>query len=232
MKRSKILYLCVILLLAAGLTACTKEESTTNYTLQALPETDWEELSNTIPSWVEETQWNKSLYAVSEEGLEEFDGYALENFPSFCDASWTQSQSDAVCLGSGIRMFVLDGSEEVNKIVYYPVILNGIIVGGYQVYESEGEMNMQESPLIVNQLNAIMDLTSEDTPLILGYNNENIIAIIGNDYYVLDEDHLEHQEADPSKIPTIDTTIYVNAMDVICTERTANVDEWTMIDND
>ncbi len=228
MKKSKILFLNFILLLAIGLGGCTKEESATDYTLQTLDEIQWQEISNAIPAWVEETSWDKSLYAVSEAGLDEFDEYALETFPSFCDAQWTQQQSDAVCLGSGIRMFVLDGTSEVNKIVYYPVILNGIIVGGYQVYQSDEEMGMQESPLIVNQLNALMDLTSETNPVILGYNNENIIAIIGNDYYILDEDHLEHQQVDTSKIPAINTTIYVDAMSVICTERTASVDEWTM----
>ncbi len=227
MNRKKVFNLIVSLILTMCISACAIK-STEKYTLAELPEIEWEEISNAIPEWVIETHWNKTLYAVSEENIDDFNQYALENFPSYCDSEWTQEQSDAVCLGMGIRMFVLDGQTEINKIIYYPVILNGVIVGGYQVYENNEGMNMQASPFFVNQLNVLMDLTSENSPLILGYNNDNLIAIIGDTYYVLDEDHLRHQDVDVSKIPVIDSSIYIDAMNVICTERTANVEDWIM----
>ena len=65
-------------------------------------------------------------------------------------------------------MFALDDAAQNNRIIYYPVILNGVIVGGYQVYEQleNQKISMQASPLLANELNLMMDLTSEETPLI------------------------------------------------------------------
>ena len=49
-------------------------------------------------------------------------------FPNYCDGDWTQEQSDTVYLGQGIEMFALDDETPINRIIYYPVILNGVIV--------------------------------------------------------------------------------------------------------
>ena len=77
-------------------------------------------------------------------------------------------ESDAIYLGQGIEMFALDDTAQNNRIIYYPVILNGVIVGGYQVCEQldNQKISMQASPLLANELNLMMDLTSEETPLI------------------------------------------------------------------
>lgn len=193
---------------------------------------DKERIGNQIPLWVSNADWNKSLYVVSPSNIEDFDTYAQANFPSYCDAGWTQEQSDNVYLGQGIEMLVLDNIERVNRVIYYPVILNGVIVSGYQVYEQldNHQFHMQASPFLADELNAIMDLTSKDTPLMLGYNNNNLIGIIGDTYYVLDIDHMNRKEVAVDKIPFIEFDTCVNAMEVLCTERTANIDDWTMFD--
>ncbi len=153
-----------------------------------------------------DADWNKPLYAASSSDIERFDVYAQENFPNYCDAYWTQEQSDAVYLGQGIEMFALGDETQINRIIYYPVILNGVIVDGYQVCEQleNQELTIQASPHLVNELNAMIDLTSEETPLILGFNNNNTIGIVGDTYYVLDIDHMEHKEVATDKIPAIE----------------------------
>lgn len=193
---------------------------------------DREQIGNQIPGWVMDADWDKPMYAISCPDIKKFDDYARENFPDYCDAGWTQEQSDAVYLGQGIELFVLDDEIPECRNIYYPVILNGVIVGGYEVYEVlEGhELHMQAAPYFVNELNAMMDLTSADTPLILGYNNNNTIGIIGDTYYILDIDHMEHKSVDADKIPVMEINDYivVNVKEAFCVERTANVDDWHM----
>ena len=77
---------------------------------------------------------------------------------------------------------------------------------------------MQASPLLANELNLMMDLTSEETPLILGCNNNNTIGIIGDTCYILDIDHMFHEDVSLDKIPAIEFSTCVNAMEVLCTE--------------
>lgn len=193
---------------------------------------DKERIGNQIPQWVSNADWNKSLYAVSSSDIEDFDTYAKLNFPNYCDAGWTQEQSDSVYLGQGIELFVLDDIASVNRIIYYPVILNGVIVGGYQVIEQldSQQFTMTASPFLADELNVIMELTNKDTPLMLGYNNDNMIGIIGETYYVLDIDHMEHKDVVVNKIPVIEFDTCINVMEALCAERTANVDDWTMFD--
>ena len=193
---------------------------------------DKERIGNQIPQWVSNADWNKSLYAVSSSDIEDFDTYAQSKFPSYCDTGWTQEQSDSVYLGQGIELFALDDIAPVNRTIYYPVILNGVIVGGYQVIEQLDckQFTMQASPFLADELNVIMELTSKDTPLMLGYNNDNMIGIIGDTYYVLDIDHMEHKEVAVDKIPVIEFNTCINVMEVLCAERTANVDDWIMFD--
>lgn len=193
---------------------------------------DREQIGNQIPSWVMDADWDKPMYAISSPDIQKFDDYAKENFPDYCDAGWTQEQSDAVYLGQGIELFVLDDETPEYRGIYYPVILNGVIVGGYEVYELlEGhELHMQAAPYFVNELNAMMDLTSADTPLILGYNNNNTIGIIGDTYYILDIDYMEHKSVDVNKIPVMEMNDYivVNVKEAFCVDRIANVDDWHM----
>lgn len=217
----------------SGSNTGTTNNAATSFTPGELTEAgDREQIGNQIPQWVSEVSWDKPLYAVSSPDIGRFDAYAQENFPNYCDAYWTQEQSDAVYLGQGIEMFAPGGETQINRIIYYPVILNGVIVDGYQVCEQLGnqEISMQASPHIVNKLNVLMDLASEETPLILGFNNDNTIGIIGDTYYVLDIDHMYHKEVAADKIPAIEPDTCVNAMEVLCAERTANVDDWVTID--
>lgn len=206
---------------------------TNSFTLGELTEArDREQIGNQIPQWVSDVSWNKPFYVATSSNIERFDTYAKENFPNYCDAYWTQEQSDAVYLGQGIEMFVLGDETQINRIIYYPVILNGVIVGGYQVCEQfeNQEITMQASPQLVNELNVMKDLASEEIPLILGFNNDNTIGIIGDTYYVLDIDHMEHKEVVADKIPAIDFNTCVNVMEVLCSERIANVNDWIMCD--
>ena len=193
---------------------------------------NYEQISNQIPQWVMNTEWNTPFYAATSSDITMFDAYAKENFPSFCDAQWTQEQSDAVYLGKGIEMFQLDNQRQINRIVYYPVILNGVIVSGYQVYErlGENEIGSKASPFLVNQLNSIMSLTNENTPLILGFRNDNVIGIVGDTYYVLDVDPMTHKEIELDKIPNISIDVCINVMEVLSNERNANVEDWVVVD--
>ena len=193
---------------------------------------NYEQISNQIPQWVMNTKWNTPFYAATSSDITMFDAYAKENFPSFCDAQWTQEQSDAVYLGKGIEMFQLDNQRQINRIVYYPVILNGAIVSGYQVYErlGENEIGSKASPFLVNQLNSIMSLTNENTPLILGFHNDNVIGIVGDTYYVLDVDPMTHKEIEPDEIQVVSTDVCINVMEVFSNERNTNVEDWVVID--
>lgn len=229
MKRLAICIILAVLILL--ISACSyKEALQPKYILKELPETDLESIGNTIPEWVENIHWDKALYAVTSSDLEVFDKYMSDIFPTLSDPKWTQEQSDSVYLGKGIKLFVLDDSKEINSIVYYPVILNGVIVSGCKAVLCGDEMSVQLSPVLANRLDLIMDLTSQDTPLILGYNNSNTIAIIGDTYFVLEEDHMLRAQADLDLIPDIEINSIVNAMDVFSSERTANVSDWVMSD--
>ncbi len=226
-------FMLICILIVGGCSGNNTEIKNSGVMLGKLTEVaDREPISNQIPQWVSDADWNKPLYAASSSDIERFDAYAQENFPNYCDAYWTQEQSDAVYLGQGIEMFALGDGTQINRIIYYPVILNGVIVDGYQVCEKleNQELTIQASPHLVNELNAMIDLTSEETPLILGFNNNNTIGIVGDTYYVLDIDHMEHKEVATDKIPAIEFDTCVNAMEVLCAERTANVDDWIMYD--
>lgn len=227
-KYFSLLFLLICILVIEG---CVGGNSN-SFILGELPEAeDRERIGNEIPQWVSDADWNKPLYVVSSSDREHFDAYAQENFPDYCDAGWTQEQSDAVYLGQGMEMFALDGETQINRMIYYPVILNGVIVGGYQVWEQldGNELSMQASPYLANELNILMDLTSEDTPLILGFHNNNTIGMIRDTCYVLDIDHVEHKEVEVDKIPAIETNTCVNAMDILCSERRADVEDWVVV---
>lgn len=196
---------------------------------------DVEEIGNHIPQWVMDVDWDTPMYVMSSPDTEKFDSYAKENFPNFCDWGWTQEQSDAVYLGQGMEIINLDGGTREFGAVYYPIILNGVIVSVYEVYENidSQELHMQAAPYFVNELNALMSMTSTDTPLILGYNNDNLIGIIGDTYYILDADHMDHKQVDADKIPAIENGSYtvVNVIESLCAERTANVGDWHVLEN-
>lgn len=229
MKRLITIFLCLTILLAG----CNSSMSANSLAIGELVDNRNQQIiSNQIPQWVMNTEWNTPFYVTTSSDITMFDAYAKENFPSFCDAQWTQEQSDAVYLGKGIEMFQLDNQRQINRIVYYPVILNGVIVSGYQVYErlGENEIGSKASPFLVNQLNSIMPLTNENTPLILGFHNDNVIGIVGDTYYVLDVDPMTHKEIEPDNIPAIDTDVCTNVMEVFSNERNANVEDWIVVD--
>lgn len=191
-----------------------------------------EPIGNAIPQWVMMNEDHIPLYAVTSSDIDRFNEFAKANFPAFCDPAWTQEQSDSVYLGNGIELFELDDFEPESRVVYYPVITNGVIVSGYQIFETleNLEMGSQMSPFLVNQLNQLMKLTTENDPLILGVNRDNVIGIIGNDYYILDYDHMYEKAIAEDKIPVISKDTVINAMNIFCEERTADVDDWVMVD--
>lgn len=224
------LLLCVVIIFS--LVSCKSNTSLERGEIQIDPHR--ERIVNTIPQWVAESDLNCPLFVLSSPDIEAFNEYAQKNFPNYCEPYWTQEQSDTVYLGQGIELFQLDNNTQINHIIFYPIILNGVIVAGYEVYEllDSHDMGMQSVLFINNELNAIMSMTSEDAPLTLGYNNGNIIGIIGDTYYVLDTDHMDGREIDAREIPSIEMGNYaiVNAMEPFCTERTARVDDWVMYD--
>ena len=224
------LFLCVIFF--ALLTSCNANNNTAAYTLEELT-LDVEAIGNKIPQWVSESSWEYPLYALSSSDIEAFNEYAKLGFPTYCEPEWTQEQSDAVYLGQGIELFQLDNNTQINRIVLYPVILNGVIVSGYEVYEQldSHSMGMQSGPF-TDKINALMTMTSEDTPLLMGYNNGNLIGIIGNSCYVLDIDHMDKREIALKEIPPIESEdcTLINAMEPFCTERVAQIDDWIMFD--
>lgn len=204
------------------------EEPAESFTLGVLSEMeDVEQIGNQIPQWVMDADWDKPMYVMCPLDIEKFDNYAKENFPIFSDWGWTQEQSDAVYLGLGIEILNLDDGPQFFRTVYYPVVLNGVIVSVYQVYEDldSRELRFQAAPYFVNELNELMSMTSKDKPLLLGYNNNNLIGIIGDTYYVLDIDHVDHKQVDVDKIPTIEIDRYtvVDVMEILCAERTVNL---------
>lgn len=222
--------------------ADTVDNSDTLMTLRELPKSEEEEIGNQIPQWVSDTDRVLPMCVMTSTDLEDFNDYAKKTFPLFYDAGWTKEQSDKVYLGQGIEMYHLDDSARELRMVNYPVILNGVIVSVLEVYEDvyTHKMGWQAGPQLANQLNAlIQQMASYDaeTTLLLGYNHNNTIGIIGNfsgsdvgtvwkNYYILDKDHEEHKEVDTKLIPMKEVTkgIVVNAMEPLCTERTAS---WT-----
>ncbi len=59
---------------------------------------------------------------------------------------------------------------------------------------------------------------------------DNTIGIIGDTYYILDIDHYGHKEVLAEKIPVMETDTCINAVEVLCAERTADVDDWVLYD--
>lgn len=200
---------------------------------------DKEEIGNQIPQWVSDADWSLPLNVMTSADLDKFDDYAKRIFPDYYDDGWTQEQSDRVYLGQGIEMYNLDDTVPENRMVYYPVILNGVIVSGLQVYENleNHDLGWQAGPHLVNSLNALMQqmaMFDTETALLLGYNNNNTIGIIGNFvgsnvgiswnyYYILDIDHVEHKEVAVNKIPSIESDSCIDVMEALCTERTAHL---------
>lgn len=209
-------------------------------TLCELPKSGEEEIGNQIPQWVSDADRALPMYVMTSTDLEDFNDYAKKIFPSFYDDGWTKEQSGQVYLGQGIEMHHLDDSVRVLRAVHYPVILNGVVVSVLDVFEdlSTHEMSWQAGPQLANQLNAlIQEMASYDTEtaLLLGYNRNNVIGIIGSfngsdigtvwkNYYILDIDHVENKEVDTKLIPMQEVTkgIVVDAMEPLCTERTAS----------
>lgn len=208
-------------------------------TLCELPESGEEKIGNRIPQWVSDAEQALPMHIMTSTDLEEFNDYAKKVFPSFYDDGWTKEQSDQVYLGQGIEMHHLDDSVRELRSVYYPVILNGVVVSVLDVFEdlSTHEMTWQAGPQLANQLNALiqeMASYNTETALLMGYNRNNAIGIIGSfngsdtgtvwkNYYILDIDHVEHKEVDTKRIPMKEATkgIVVDAMGPLCTERTA-----------
>lgn len=214
----------------------TTKESSELLSLSQLAEIqDIEEIGNQIPQWVMDADWDTPMYVMSSPDIDKFDNYAKENFPVFCDWGWTQEQSDAVYLGQGIGIINLDGGTRKYRAVYYPIILNGVIVSIYEVFEDidNQELHFQAAPHFVNELNVLMSMTSADTPLTLGYNNDNLIGIIGDTYYILDIDHMYHKQVDVDEIPAIENDRYtvVNVMESLCVERIADVEDWHVLES-
>lgn len=243
MKKTIALIIVVSLAFTIFLTGCKKDDSSDDlWTLCELPEIQNEEIGNQIPQWVSESGWELPMYVMTSAEHEAFDDYAKTIFPSYYDDGWTKEQRDSVYLGQGIEMYQLDKAAQELRIFYYPVILNGVVVSGLIVYEdlNSHEMGWQGDPQLMNPLNALIQQMAQfntETTLLLGYNNNNAIAIIGkyngsdtgtvwNDYYILDIDHVENKEVDTKAIPIKDVTggIVVDAMEPLCTERTA---DWT-----
>ena len=89
--------------------------------------------------------------------------------------------------------------------------------------------------MTLNALMQQMAMFDTETVLLLGYNYNNTIGIIGNfggsnvgtiwnNYYILDTDHVEHKEVDTKVIPIKEMTGgVVDAMEPLCTERTETI---------
>lgn len=242
MKKTIMRIIAAVMMLTVSLSGCgnKEDEGDVLLTLSELPESKEEEIGNVIPQWVSNVKWALPMHVTTSKDLEEFDDYAKSVFPSYYDDEWTKKQNDDVYLGQGMEMYQLDDARQEFKSVYYPVILNGVVVSVLQIYEDidSHEMRWQGGPQLANQLNGLMrqmEAYDSETTLLLGYNNNNAIGIIGsyngsdigtvwNNYYVLDIDHVEQKEVDTKVIPIKDVTggIVVNAMEPLCTERAAD----------
>lgn len=193
-----------------------------------------EEIGNVISEWVTESERDITPFYVVTGSGEQFDQFAIEEFPDICDAYWTQEQSDAVYLGHAMELFSLDGQENGNKTAFYPVILNGTIVSVLVVYLDANTMILgwQMDPNKASRLNVLKAYTSPDAPVRIGYNRNNLIAVTGGDYDLLQSDFMLNEEVDVSLIPPVNMDNYsvVDVMESLCSTRTADVSDWTITD--
>ena len=242
MKNKSIQTFVAILVLLFGLAGCGNNKNNDSLlTLCELPKSHEQEIENQIPQWVSDADSLLPMYVMTSTDLEDFDNYAKDIFPTFHDDGWTKEQSDSVYLGQGMEIYHLDGSDREFRIVYYPIILNGVIVSVLDVYEdSNHKMNWQAGPQVVNQFNALIQQTAlynAETALLLGYNNNNLIGIIGSDNgsdtgivwnncYILDIDHVDHKEVDTKIIPIKEVSkgTIINVMEPLCVERAVSLD--------
>ena len=204
MKKPITLILAALLVITFSLAGCNNKEDNNipSLTLCELPESQEEEIGNQIPQWVCDADRALPLNVMTSTDFDIYNDYVRSIFPSYYDYGWTQEQSDKVYLGQGIAMYHLDDAVPENRVVYYPVILNGVVVSGLQVYEDldSHDLGWQAGPHLANPLNALiqqMAMFDTETTLLLGYNN-NTIGIIGtfggsnvgtiwNNYYILDK---------------------------------------------
>lgn len=202
MRRYALLLLCLF-----TVTGCSSTDENglqkAEYQYRELPMMEEEPIGNQIPDWVTREERDDSFYILGKSGMEEFDEYAAEVFPTYCDAQWSQEQSDAVYLGRGMYCFALDEQPIENIFVYYPVILQGTIVTTLLIYQDveTQEFGSQMGPNFMNELNSLAQLTTKDVPAAIGFNNGNLIALAGTDYYVLSEEKMFRKEAEASEIP-------------------------------
>lgn len=243
-KRRLCSIICLGSIISIMLCSCRNvDDNDTLMTLCVLPIGQEEEVGNQIPQWVSDAGQALPMYVMTSTDLEDFNDYAKKIFPSFYDDGWTKEQSDKVYLGQGIEMYHLDDSARESRAVNYPVILNGVVVSILEIYEDlyTHEMSWQAGPQLANQLNAlIQEMASYDTEttLLMGYNRNNVIGIIGSfngsdigtvwkNYYILDIDHVENKGVDTKLIPMQEVTkgIVIDAMEPLCTERRASWSE-------
>lgn len=243
-KRRLCSIICLGSIISIMLCSCRNvDDNDTLMTLCVLPIGQEEEVGNQIPQWVSDADQALPMYVMTSTDLEDFNDYAKKIFPSFYDDGWTKEQSDKVYLGQGIEMYHLDDSARELRAVNYPVILNGVVVSILEIYEDlhTHEMSWQAGPQLANQLNAlIQEMASYDTEttLLMGYNRNNVIGIIGSfngsdigtvwkNYYILGIDHVENKGVDTKLISMQEVTkgIVIDAMEPLCTERTVSWSE-------
>jgi hypothetical protein len=224
-KRGKIL---LLFLLAASsiMWGCSRSRYEIAYT----DVSGQERIQEDIPEWVEQTEWSYPLYAYTSSDLQDFDPVMQDGFPYTSASGWSQEQSDAVYLGQGIEIFRLDGSGSDSRLVYYPMVYHGVII--YSAIASQeketGEVTVRALPFSINEMNELMQLISEQQPLMLGVNNNNLIAIIGNTCYDIEQEYKLKAPVDLDAIPEIDTANLqiINAMEAYVTDRKFDMSNW------
>ena len=232
----KIIILIIIVLLSVSVFTGCGNSNKTNWVLAeiSLP-SNREAITNQIPEWVMASNNNSTpLYAVTNVNIDDVVDYAKTNFPEISDANWTQEQSDNLSLGFGIRVFRLDNQNyDLVELYYFPILLNGTIVSMLMVIRDDNDLRIQVNPNFVNQLNYLASKTSNEIPLYLGVNHYNLIAVVGDEVFVLVPDYDTHAEIKVSEIniEKLTGTVVTSTKEIITSERTANVDDWNTVPN-
>lgn len=168
-----------------------------------------------IPSFANEIISDENLIAIDSNNIWLYSEpcpnavleYAKENYTRFLLASIESNTfviENSATLG---EPFTIQNPNNSNKVYFFPVLSNDIVIGTYRVYMDSTKARQDDdtysaimSPYLASTLNELITNTTEASPAQLYFDNGNLMLLVGKTTYLLDEslDNIEPAGIVPS----------------------------------
>lgn len=123
-----------------------------------------------------------SCYIATTECPQEYVDFAKENASGFVLSMGETLNYDDIRVGSPFAF------ADYNADVYYfPIICDGVITYLFRVYPDQDSYSAAITAFLADDIEALAELTSAETPMYLNLIDDKIVASIGTDEYVLFE---------------------------------------------